>query len=121
MQLCQNLLLFGELAGGVFRVDQAAVDGDIEDPPTPFNQGWLHTGCLLDRGRQTGGSWCVISLHAVLDRYLHPANLQPLIGQLLNCTEIGSLLPPTRIIHAELHDRLEKYTWAALQKIVNGL
>lgn len=37
MQLCQNLLLFRELAGGVFRVDQAAVDGNIEYPPAPFN------------------------------------------------------------------------------------
>ena len=107
MQLCQNLLLFRELAGGVFRVDQAAIDGNIEYPPAPFNQGWLHTGCLLNRGRQTGGLRCVISLHAVLDRYLHPANLQPLIGQLPDCTEIGSLLPPNRIIHAELQDRLE--------------
>lgn len=52
-------------------VDQTTVDGDIEHAPTSLNQRRLHTDCLLDTGRQTGGSWHVISLHAILDRYLH--------------------------------------------------
>ena len=71
MQLLENLLLFGELAGGVLGVDQTTVDGDIEYTPTSLNQRRLHTGCLLDTGRQTGGSWDIISLYAILDRYLH--------------------------------------------------
>jgi hypothetical protein len=31
----------------------------------------LHTGFLFNTGRQTGGPWRVISLHTILNRYLH--------------------------------------------------
>ena len=95
-QLTENLLLFGKLSCGVLGVDQTTVYGNIEYPPTSLDQRWLHTGFLFNTGRQTGGPWRVISLHTILDRYLHhESSNRTGKDQVPNCTAVGFLSPGT--------------------------
>lgn len=48
-----------------------AVNMNIKDPAATRNQLRFHIELGLNLGRQTGGLGKVISLAAVLDRYLH--------------------------------------------------
>ena len=63
--------MFREAAGLELAPDLGAVDLHVEDPSGPFDQ--LHVGgkTALDRIRQTGGLWQVVSLAAVFDRHSH--------------------------------------------------
>lgn len=55
----------------VFRVDQVTVHFHVEDPAAAFNEFGINTEFSLDRGRQTGGLWSVVSHHAEFDRDFH--------------------------------------------------
>jgi len=51
----------------MLRVDQLAVDYDIKDAASAFDQLGIHPRLCFDRVRQTGGLRGVISLHAIRD------------------------------------------------------
>ena len=54
-----------------FRVDQFAVDLDVEDPAAALDQPGLFSESFFKFGRQTGGLGKVTSLAAVFYRDLH--------------------------------------------------
>ena len=58
-------------AGFLLAVDQGTVNLDIEDAAATLNERRLNPDLLLDCIRQTGGMWKVVSLHAILNGYLH--------------------------------------------------
>ena len=58
-------------AGLALAVDAVTIDLDIEDAASARNQRHVEAEFLLDRGRQTGGLWFVVSLHAEGDPDLH--------------------------------------------------
>ena len=60
-------------AGLLLAVDAAAIDHDVEDAASASDQRRVDAELLFDRGRQTGGLWFVVSLHAVGDADLHKA------------------------------------------------
>jgi len=77
------LHLRGDLAGlrkaadGLLRVDQLAVEGDLEDPVTALDQDRLEVELLRDLCRQTGGSGLVVSNHAIFDLHAgHDASFE---------------------------------------------
>jgi len=61
----------GETADPVFRKDHVAVDLDVEDTSAALDQVHISSELVFQISRQTGGSWEVVSFHAVLDRYVH--------------------------------------------------
>lgn len=61
----------GEASGLVFRVDDLAINLDIEDAAAALDQLSGGAGLFLDCVRQTGGLRGVVSLHAVSDTDLH--------------------------------------------------
>lgn len=70
----EDLLGVGVAAGGLLRVDEVAVDGDLEDAAPRRDQRELLDGLLElpeQRGRQTDGPVRVPSDRAVLDADLH--------------------------------------------------
>ena len=64
------LARFRESADRFLGEDQLVVDVDLEDAVTSLDQLDADSEFILDLGRQTGGTWPVVSNHAVLDRYL---------------------------------------------------
>ena len=60
-----------EAAGLTLAVDAMTVELDIEDATSAGNQRRVEAEFLLDRGRQTGGLWFVVSLHAEGDAKFH--------------------------------------------------
>ncbi len=79
---CLSILLYqqfedftriGKAAGFLFRVDQLAVDLDVEDSAAALDQSGLFSESFLKFGHQTGGFGIVISLAAVFysDRHKH--------------------------------------------------
>lgn len=65
-------------ARGLLRVEEMAVDHDLEDPTSGWDQRYVFDvvlELLQQPLRQTDGSRCVASLSAVLDRDLHDVNL----------------------------------------------
>jgi len=51
----------------LLREDQLAVERDLELPAGTLDEGGVNALRLLDLGRQTGGPWQVVSLHAIGD------------------------------------------------------
>lgn len=80
----ENFTRIGEAAGLVFRVDQLAVDLDVEDSAGTLDQPGLFTESFLKFGRQTGGFRKVVSLAAVFNSYLHEFYL------LFGCEGLGA-------------------------------
>ncbi len=66
--------MFRETSGLVLRIDQLAVDFDIEDAASAFVQLGIHPRLCFDRVRQTDGLRGVVSLHAVRDRDPHDSD-----------------------------------------------
>jgi hypothetical protein len=80
--LGEDLLVGGEAVGPVLRVDQPAVEGDVEHPAVPAGQGRLDAELALDGGLQTGGLGIVVSLHAVGDLDSHATRLLSVLGRM---------------------------------------
>ena len=55
----------------LLREDELAVEHDLELAATALDECRVDAMCLLDLGRQTGGPWQVVSLHAVGDLHVH--------------------------------------------------
>jgi hypothetical protein len=55
----------------ILRIDELAIDGDIEDAAIAFDQLRGLPRMSANRFRQTGGLRLVVSLHAVRDRNRH--------------------------------------------------
>lgn len=55
----------------VLRIDESIVHGHIEYSTLTANELHLDSELLLDRSRQTGSSWKVVSNDAILDGDLH--------------------------------------------------
>ena len=55
----------------VLAEDQFAIDDDVKNPTTAFDQCRVDVALVLDRSGQTGRGRKVVSLHAVGDRNLH--------------------------------------------------
>jgi hypothetical protein len=66
----QNFLVLGKAAELLLGEDQLAVEHDLELPAGALDEGGVNALRLLDLGRQTGGPWQVVSLHAVRDLQL---------------------------------------------------
>ena len=64
-------IFIGELAGVVLRVDQRAVNVDVEDPTRAGDQERFAAERIFKLGRQTDGVGLVVSLHAVGDGDIH--------------------------------------------------
>ena len=71
--MIQYLTVFRKTSGLMLRVDQLAIDFDIKDAASAFDQFGIHPRLCLNRIRQTGGLRGVVSLHAIRDRDLHVA------------------------------------------------
>jgi hypothetical protein len=70
---CPDDLVIGwKAALVVLGEDDLAVDADVEDAAIAAGQLRVDAQLALDRGRQTGGPWEVVSARAVGDRQLHP-------------------------------------------------
>jgi len=68
----QDLIIFRESAALCLAAeDVGAVGKDVEHPARTGDQARLVAEGLLDRGRQTGGPWLVVSLRAVGDGDVH--------------------------------------------------
>jgi hypothetical protein len=66
----------GEAARDLLRVDQLAVEPDVEDTATTLDELGLDAEALLDLLRQTGGAGTEVSGDAVLDSdRRHPAGV----------------------------------------------
>jgi hypothetical protein len=59
----------------VLRVDQRAVDVDVEDPTRAGDQERFAAERVFELGRQTDGFGLVVSLHAVGDRDIHDSSV----------------------------------------------
>lgn len=70
-ELRQHFVVCRKATGLVLAVDQLPVGDDLEDAASTGNQCRLDTESLLNRGRQTGGLWFVVSRHAVGDANVH--------------------------------------------------
>ena len=57
----------GESVGVELAVNQFAVDMHIEDSAFAGDEFGVDVFRIFDCGRQTGGLWLVVSLHAVFD------------------------------------------------------
>ena len=66
-QLAQHLVMFGESARLFLAVDQFPIDHDIKNSAAALDQFGTNSHGRLNRARQTGGLWRVVSLHAVGD------------------------------------------------------
>lgn len=72
LQSFQHLVVFRKPAILLLAaVDQIAICLDIKDATRPFDQLCLDAERALNRVRQTGGSWLVVSHSAVFDRHMH--------------------------------------------------
>ena len=67
----EDFLVRREATGLALAVDAVTVDLDIEDAASARDQRGVVSEFLLDRGRQTGGLWFVVSLHTEGDLDLH--------------------------------------------------
>jgi hypothetical protein len=54
-------------AGGFFGIEDLAVEGDFVDAAAALDEVGIEAEFSFQRGRQTGGSWLVVSNHAVFD------------------------------------------------------
>ena len=63
--------LVGEVAGSLLRMDQPAVNRDLEHSAARGNQLDIGGDRPLNCGRQTGGPFAIASLVAVFNRDLH--------------------------------------------------
>ena len=70
-QLADERVLVGELPGLVLRVDELAVDVDVEDAAGTLDEKRLRAECVLDLGSQTDRYGLVASGGAVGDRDVH--------------------------------------------------
>ena len=75
VDLLEDLLVRREPVGRLVRVDDPAVDRDLEDAARAFTQAGGDAVLVLDRGLQTGGLGEVVSLPAVQDLDVHRALL----------------------------------------------
>ena len=67
----QNFGMRRESAGLVLAVDATTIGLDIENAASAGDQRCVEAKLFLDRGRQTGGLWLVVSLHAKRDADFH--------------------------------------------------
>ena len=65
-----DLAGIGEAAEGFLRVEQLAVEGDLEDTVPALDQTGFDSEAFFERVRQTGGSGFVVSNHTVFDRQI---------------------------------------------------
>ncbi|GEM_PF-2481179 len=71
LQLAEDFVVLGELAGLMLRVDESAIDLHIENPAAAFDEFGINPGSCFDCVRQTGGFGRVVSLNAVGNADLH--------------------------------------------------
>lgn len=67
----EDFARFREAAGALFRVDEAAVDLDVENSAAALDQPGFHAESFLKFVHQTGGFGEVVSLAAIFNSDLH--------------------------------------------------
>lgn len=70
-QLFQDLFVRRKAVGVELTVDKFVVEFYIENAAAALDEGDFGASFFFDSGRQTGGLWCVVSLHAVGNRNFH--------------------------------------------------
>jgi hypothetical protein len=68
---CKNLSFLGKAIQLFLREDQFAVNDDLENSPARGYEFGFDTSFIFDAGRQTSGSWFVVSNLAVFDGDVH--------------------------------------------------
>ena len=63
----RHLAVVGESVLFAFGIDDFAVGYDFEDTILALDQSYRGIEFLFQLGRQTGGAWVVVSLHAVFN------------------------------------------------------
>ena len=81
-----DFVVIGKTPGGVFRKDDLAVDGDIENATVAARQFRIDPGLSLDRGCQTGSLGEIVSTSAICNRQPHLCPHRSRVGTALGST-----------------------------------
>ncbi|MCZ6657716.1 MAG: hypothetical protein O7C67_10500 [Gammaproteobacteria bacterium] len=70
-QLIDEFILVGKLTGLVFRINEIAIDVNVEYTPTAFDQNGFSVESVFQFGSQTDRLRFIVSFDAISDRNIH--------------------------------------------------